>query len=123
MAAPAFKIAPDAAGEKKPSKLIPTACFTTDATDETTMRFYDAEDGSVATGVWECPPCKLEIPSYPVNEMMTIISGSLTITNADGKNIKVKSVYKWAISFGGGTLCLAPTIMRTPTVTTRSSGR
>ena len=52
--------------------------------DETTMRFYDAEDGAVASGVWECPPCKVDIPSYPVNEMMTIISGALTITNADG---------------------------------------
>ena len=84
MAADTFKIIPESAGEKKPSKLIPKSCFTTHETDETTMRFYDAEDGSVASGVWECPPCKVDIPSYPVNEMMTIISGTLTITNADG---------------------------------------
>jgi uncharacterized cupin superfamily protein len=79
-----FKIRPELAGEKKPSKLIPKSCFTTDETDETIMRFHGTEDGAVAAGVWECPPCKLEIPAYPVNEMMTIISGSLTITNADG---------------------------------------
>ncbi len=79
-----FKINPDVAGEKKPSRLIPKASFTTDETDETTMSFFEAEGGAVASGVWECPPCKVEIPSYPVNEMMTIISGSLTITNADG---------------------------------------
>ena len=84
MTATTFKILPDAAGEKKPSKLIPKSCFTTDATDETTMRFHTAEDGSVAAGVWECPPCKVDIDSYPINEMMTIISGSLTIKNADG---------------------------------------
>ena len=84
MTAQTFKILPDSDGEKKPSKLIPTSCFTTEETDETTMRFYTAEDGSVASGVWECPPCKVEIESYPINEMMTIISGSLTITNADG---------------------------------------
>jgi len=84
MNAATFKIRPDATGDKQPSKLIPKACFTTDATDETTTRFYTAEDGSVAAGVWECPPCKLEIDAYPVNEMMTIISGSLTITNAEG---------------------------------------
>jgi uncharacterized protein len=84
MSADTFKILPEPAGEKKPSKLIPKSCFTTDETDEITMPFHDAEDGSVAAGVWECPPCKLEIPAYPVNEMMTIISGSLTITNADG---------------------------------------
>ncbi|MEM1436744.1 MAG: cupin domain-containing protein [Pseudomonadota bacterium] len=85
MSASTFKIFPDAAGEKKPSRLIPEPCFTTDEKDETTMRFYEAEDGSVASGVWECPPCKVDIPGYPVNEMMTIISGSLTITNADGE--------------------------------------
>ncbi|NKB98293.1 MAG: DUF861 domain-containing protein [Pseudomonadales bacterium] len=84
MSASTFKIVPDSAGEKKPSRLIPTACFTTDATDETTMRFYDTKDGSVASGVWECPPCKVDIPSYPVNEMMTIISGAVSIIDADG---------------------------------------
>ncbi|MEM9621022.1 MAG: cupin domain-containing protein [Pseudomonadota bacterium] len=84
MAATSFKILPDSEAEKTPSRLIPRACFTTDATDETTQSFYTADDGSVASGIWECPPCKLEIPSYPVNEMMTIVSGSLTITNADG---------------------------------------
>ena len=84
MTATTFKILPESAGEKKPSRLIPKSSFTTDETDETTVSFHEAEDGSVAAGIWECPPCELEIPSYPVNEMMTIISGSVTITNADG---------------------------------------
>lgn len=79
-----FKILPDAVAEKKPSKLIPKVCFTTEDQEETTCRFYEADDGSVAAGVWECAPCKLDIDAYPVNEMMTIISGALTITNADG---------------------------------------
>lgn len=79
-----FKILPDSAGEKKPSNLIPKTCFTTEETDETTQRFYEAEDGSVAAGVWECPPCKADIDNYPVNEMMTIISGALIMTNAEG---------------------------------------
>ena len=84
MSANTFKILPEPASEKKPSKLIPKACFTTEATDETTQSFYEAEDGSVSTGVWECPPCKMDIDSYPVNEMMTIICGALTMTNAEG---------------------------------------
>ena len=79
-----FKILPDSNGEKIPSNLIPKASFSTAETDETTIPFYRAEDGSVSAGIWECPPCKLEIEGYPVNEMMTIISGALTITNADG---------------------------------------
>ncbi len=79
-----FKIPLESAGEKKPSRLIPKACFTTEDNDETTQSFYEAEDGSVATGVWECPPCKVDIDNYPVNEMMTIISGALIMTNAEG---------------------------------------
>ena len=79
-----FKILPETAEGKVPSNLIPKPCFTTEETDETTTPFYRAQDGSVSAGIWECPPCKLDIESYPVNEMMTIIAGSLTITNADG---------------------------------------
>lgn len=29
---------------------------------------------------WECAPCKSVFESYPTNEMMTIISGSVTLT-------------------------------------------
>ncbi len=98
MAASTFKILPDPVGEKKTSRLIPKACFTSDDSEETTVRFYDADDGSVASGVWECAPCKLEIDNYPVNEMMTIISGALTMTNADGV----------AESFGPGEVVFVP---------------
>ena len=79
-----FKLLPEAVTEKKASSLIPKSCFTSDENDETTQRYFEAEDGSVATGVWECPPCKVDIDNYPVNEMMTIISGALIMTNAEG---------------------------------------
>jgi len=79
-----FKIPSHADGAKVPSRLIPKACFTTEESDETTQSFYEAEDGSVSTGVWECPPCKVDIDNYPVNEMMTIICGALIMTNAEG---------------------------------------
>ena len=84
MTARTFKILPDVDEKSSPSRLIPKGCFTTAETDETTMPFHHADDGSVSAGVWECPPCKMEIPAYPVNEMMTIISGALTIIHADG---------------------------------------
>jgi len=79
-----FKLLPEALTEKHASRLIPKSCFTSDKSDETTQSFYEAQDGSVATGIWECPPCKVDIDHYPVNEMMTIISGALIITNAEG---------------------------------------
>lgn len=79
-----FKIFQEPKGETVPSNLIPKSSFTTDDQEETTTPFYRADDGSVTAGIWECAPCKVEISAYPVDEMMTIISGSLTITNADG---------------------------------------
>ena len=84
MTSDTFKILPEPENDPVPSSLIPKSAFTTGDTDETTTPFYRAEDGSVTAGIWECPPCKIEIGSYPVNEMMTIISGSVTMTNADG---------------------------------------
>ena len=84
MAAMTFKIPADPGPAVSPSNLIPKACFTSDANEETTHRFHEAADGSVGAGVWECDPCRLEIPSYPVNEQMVIIAGRLVLTNADG---------------------------------------
>lgn len=84
MTATTFKVLPEPVGDKHPSRLIPKACFTSDDTEETASPFFDAADGSVGSGVWECAPCRMDIEAYPVNEMMTIIAGALTITNADG---------------------------------------
>lgn len=79
-----FKVLPEPESAPVPSKLMPKSSFTTEDTHETTTPFYRADDGSVSAGLWECAPCKVEIDAYPVNEMMTIISGSVTITNGDG---------------------------------------
>lgn len=84
MANSTFKIPLDPMGEAVPSKLIPSACFTTDSKEETTRRFYAEADGSVAAGIWECDPCQMDIDAYPVNEQMTIISGKLVLTNEEG---------------------------------------
>ena len=48
--------------------------------------FYASEDGSILCGVWECAPSREELEAYPVNEMMTVLSGSVTLTNADGSS-------------------------------------
>ncbi|MBO6655451.1 MAG: hypothetical protein JJ934_01075 [Pseudomonadales bacterium] len=47
-----FKVSSNGTEEKQPSKLIPNVCFTTEESDETTQSFYEADDGSVASGVW-----------------------------------------------------------------------
>ena len=38
----------------------------------------------MVAGVWVCAPCRQEVPGYPVNEMMTIIEGELSLTDSDG---------------------------------------
>jgi len=80
-----FRISPAPEGEMDPSDLIPRECFTTDDRREVCRPFFDTADQSVLTGVWECAPCRMEFEDYPVHEMMTVISGSVTLTHADGR--------------------------------------
>lgn len=76
----------DPATGMQPSNLTAPAAFTSDDHRETNHVFFAAADESVLSGVWECAPCKEEIDSYPVHEMMTVISGSVTLTDADGQS-------------------------------------
>jgi uncharacterized cupin superfamily protein len=69
----------------QPSNLTAPECFTSADRKERNHTFFATADESVLSGVWECAPCKEEIASYPVHEMMTVISGSVTLTNADGR--------------------------------------
>lgn len=66
------------------SDLTAADAFTGDDHTELNHTFFATSDESVLSGVWECAPCREEIDSYPVHEMMTVISGKLTVTNADG---------------------------------------
>lgn len=67
------------------SDLVPAAAFTTDDTTETNHTFYERDGGKIIAGIWTCAPTREVIDAYPVDEMMTVISGSVTITNADGE--------------------------------------
>ena len=70
----------------QPSDMIEVSAFTTSNQSETNCTFFQTENSSVINGVWECAPCVEEIESYPVHEMMTVISGSVTMTNDDGSS-------------------------------------
>ncbi|MEO1191928.1 MAG: cupin domain-containing protein [Pseudomonadota bacterium] len=80
-----FRLLAEPEGGMEVSALIPKESFTTDDQHEVSKSFFESADESVSSGVWECAPCRKEIESYPVNEMMTIISGSVTLTHADGR--------------------------------------
>ena len=67
-----------------PSSLVAEADFTTADKTERISGLFANEDESTVAGVWECAPCREEFEAYPVNEMMTVISGSVTLTSPDG---------------------------------------
>ena len=82
-----FRLLPQgSAAGMQPSHMTDPDAFTTDDRTELNDTFFATDDESILTGVWECAPCKEEIDSYPVHEMMTVISGSVTLTDAEGKS-------------------------------------
>jgi len=60
--------------------------FTSSDTHEVNHYYYKTDDDSILTGVWESAPCREEIEAYPAHEMMTVLSGSVTLTDADGRS-------------------------------------
>lgn len=70
----------------QPSDITSPESFTSDDHTELNHTFFATADESILSGVWECAPCKSEIESYPVHEMMTVISGSVTLTDAGGQS-------------------------------------
>jgi len=69
----------------EPSNFAAPESFTTDDNREVIHKFFETQDESILCGVWECAPNRQEYESYPDNEMMTVISGSVTVTNEDGR--------------------------------------
>lgn len=69
----------------EPSDITSPDQFTTADKTELNATFFETADGAVSTGTWLCAPCRCEIESFPVHEMMTILEGSVTVTTADGK--------------------------------------
>ena len=66
-----------------PSSFTPPDAFTTNDKTEVNHFYHSSDDESILAGVWECAPSRQVCDPYPVNEMMTILSGSVTLTNTD----------------------------------------
>jgi uncharacterized cupin superfamily protein len=79
-----FRLHPDP-DDMTPSDITEAESFTTGDKSEFNSVRFATDDESVLCGVWECAPCREEIASYPVHEMMTVISGSITLTHTDGR--------------------------------------
>ena len=67
----------------QPSSFTQSNAFTGEDTTEINHFYFASDDESILTGVWECAPCKEVFDPYPVHEMMTILSGSVTLTDTD----------------------------------------
>ena len=74
----------DPAAGLKPSRFTSRKAFTSDDQTEVNHFFYASQDESRLAGVWECAPAREEIDAYPVDEMMTVLSGSVTVTMDGG---------------------------------------
>lgn len=83
MSAATFRL--DPRPRMEPSNLAPPEAFTTDDRTELIHTHFATPDESISVGTWESAPTREEIDAYPVHEMMTVISGSLTLTHADGR--------------------------------------
>lgn len=73
-----FEVMPQ--GGMSPSRFTSKNAFTSEDKTEVNHFYHASEDDSKLAGVWECAPCREEIKAYPVNEMMTVVSGSVTVT-------------------------------------------
>lgn len=69
-------------GDMQPSDFASPDAFTTADKTERNHFFHATLDHSVLAGIWECAPTREVIGAYPVNEMMTILSGSVTVTRS-----------------------------------------
>ena len=80
-----YRLLPDGDPENgmQPSSMTAQEFFTSDDHTELNNTSFQTGDESILTGVWECAPSKESIESYPVHKMMTVISGSVTLTNGD----------------------------------------
>lgn len=84
-----FLIDPDP--EMETSEMTAKACFTGNDKTELIHTHFANEDESILTGTWECAPCVEDIPAYPVHELMTIVSGRITLTHPDGAKEHMKA--------------------------------
>lgn len=63
-----------------PSDFTPADAFTGSDTTELNHFYHRSDDETLLAGVWQCAPCREVIDAYPVNELMTVLDGSVTVT-------------------------------------------
>lgn len=80
------KGAPDSGVAMEPSNYVDPATILEGEAVENAHVYLSSADGKFMAGVWECTPCKEKIDGYPADEFMTVLSGSVTVTDEDGQS-------------------------------------
>ena len=80
------------------SSLVSPENFLVDDPLETIHTPFTNAQGNVTAGVWECSPCLEKFERYGVDEICTVLSGSVTVTGEDGN----------AQTFGPGDCFVTP---------------
>ena len=81
-----FQPGGDPTAELIPTNAVPLDAFTTEDTTEVGHEYFASDDQKTSAGFWICAPCIEEFDEYPDHEFITVISGSVTLTNENGKS-------------------------------------
>lgn len=74
----------EASKNMEPSHYIHPDTILEGAAVERAHFFLASKDDKFFAGVWECTPCKEKVSSYPGDEFMTVLEGSVTVTDDQG---------------------------------------
>ncbi len=72
--------------EMQSCSYIQTETLLEGTAEERAHVFLTSADEKFIAGVWECTPCKERIDSYPADEFMTVLAGSVTVTDDAGRS-------------------------------------
>ncbi len=69
-----------------PTQFVDPATVVEGKAEEVGHLFLTSQDEKFMAGIWQCSACKEDIESYPLNEFMVVLDGSVTCTGADGES-------------------------------------
>jgi uncharacterized protein len=87
MAKDIFEITPEGAGDMtlEPCSVVPAEAVIDGIPEERGAVLFESKDGRFIVGVWESTPYAEAFDDYPGDEYCQVLSGRVTLTDADGE--------------------------------------
>lgn len=81
-----LKMTPDGAGEIKlePCSVVPPEAVIDGTPNEQGAVISESKDGNFIVGIWESTPYAEAFDAYPGDEFCQVLSGKVTLTDAEG---------------------------------------